>query len=109
MSTILTGPSGYCAMCNSYFAGLLSDHTKECAGILLTGGAVAAPSVVNKPRSRDEGMYQLRCELETWKSLAKRANEELRLIRMKDCGAVYDVLLRTDLHQAIFPPEEPSK
>jgi len=31
------------------------------------------------------------------REVLKRAKEELRLIRMKDTGAVYDVLLRTDI------------
>lgn len=31
----------------------------------------------------------------------QRAQEELRLIRMKDTGAVYDVMIRTDIAAAI--------
>ena len=33
--------------------------------------------------------------------LVSRAKEELRLIRMKDTGAVYDVLLRTEIDAAL--------
>jgi hypothetical protein len=33
-------------------------------------------------------------------ALIERASEELRLIRMKDSGAVYDILIRADLNRA---------
>jgi hypothetical protein len=39
-------------------------------------------------------------ELEAARALLRRAEEELRLIRMKDCGAVYDTTLRIELHAA---------
>jgi hypothetical protein len=37
--------------------------------------------------------------------LLKRAQEELRLIRMKDCGAVYDATLRLEMASAIADVE----
>ncbi|MCB4863352.1 hypothetical protein K7W03_27715, partial [Sphingobium sp. PNB] len=40
------------------------------------------------------------------RSLLERCQEELRLIRLKDSSAVYDVGLRTDLHAALSSPSE---
>jgi hypothetical protein len=37
--------------------------------------------------------------------ICKRQREELRLIRMKDCGAVYDVTVRMDADIAISKAE----
>lgn len=39
-------------------------------------------------------------------ALLKRAEEELRLIRMKDCAVVYDVGLRMEMRLAIAKHEE---
>ncbi|WDA37826.1 hypothetical protein [Sphingobium sp. YC-XJ3] len=40
------------------------------------------------------------------RALLERCQEELRLIRLKDSSAVYDVGLRTDLHAALSSPSE---
>lgn len=41
-------------------------------------------------------------EVQTTRELLGRAMEELRLIRAKDCGAVYDTLIRTDAHAKLM-------
>lgn len=42
-------------------------------------------------------------EIARLSALLARAAEELRMIRMKDSNAVYDILLRTDLCAALSP------
>jgi hypothetical protein len=51
-----------------------------------------------KQEARDEGKRE--CV-----DLLQRTQEELRLIRMKDTGAVYDVLLRAELNATLSEPE----
>ncbi len=38
--------------------------------------------------------------------LARRAQQELKLIRDKDCDAVYDVLIRSELSNFFRPPSD---
>ncbi len=51
------------------------------------------------------------CEVELWSireellKALKRAQEELRLIRMKDCNVVYDITLKIDMAAAIKAAE----
>lgn len=40
-------------------------------------------------------------------ALVARASEELRLIEMKDCGAIYDVGLRSELRRAALQEKQP--
>jgi hypothetical protein len=51
---------------------------------------------------REEGNARLIAAAPTLLDLLKRAREELRLIRMKDCGVIYDVLIRLEMDMAIF-------
>lgn len=49
----------------------------------------------------DAGHTALLAENERLLALLKRAEEELRLIRMKDCLAVYDTTIRLEMRSAL--------
>lgn len=49
-----------------------------------------------------QAVLAISSRVEELTSLLLRAEEELRLIRMKDCGAVYDITLRTELGTTLF-------
>lgn len=53
-------------------------------------------------RTKLEQSYDtLKAQRDALLEVVKRQQEELRLIRMKDCDAVYDVALRLDVELAI--------
>ena len=47
-----------------------------------------------------ETALSLLARIAALEELLDRASEELRLINMKDCGAIYDIGLRSDLRRA---------
>ena len=71
-------------------------------------------SLPKEPNDKLKAMYAAyKATVKTAPDLAElvgllgRANEELRMLRAKDTGAVYDVMLRLDLAAALAKIKEP--
>jgi len=65
-----------------------------------------APSIGDVIAAKDAYIRRLEAENAELVALLQRAAEELRLIRMKDCDATYDITLRTELSDAIRKARE---